>query len=57
MSVGRRLNALFLAGLLVAVAVLSGFHSGVPMAEINLHDGGVWVTNSAQRLAVRHHVA
>lgn len=49
--VRTRVNAMVLAGLLFAVAVLSGFHAGIPVAELRLHDGGVWVTNAAKRLA------
>ena len=47
----RRLNAAVMSGILLAVAVLSGFHAGIPVAELRLHDGGVWVTNAALRLA------
>ncbi len=42
------------SGLAIAVvgglALAASLHQGVPAAEVDLNDGGVWVTNASQRL-------
>lgn len=45
---GRGLVALVVLSLVMTV--LAVLHRGVPAAQLNLNDGGVWVTNSALRL-------
>ena len=45
----RRGIAAFTAIVLV-MTLLAVFHRGVPAADVELNDGGVWVTNQARRL-------
>lgn len=52
----RRVNAVVLTGLLLAVLVLSGFHAGISVSQLELHDGGVWVTNRSLQLAAHLNV-
>ncbi len=41
----------YLACVSVVVGVLAGLYHGVPTSDLELHDGGVWVTNLDKRAA------
>ncbi|MDO5684122.1 MAG: hypothetical protein Q4G46_15025, partial [Propionibacteriaceae bacterium] len=47
---GSRAGASTVVVLTVVLALLAGFYRGVPIADVELHDGGVWVTNKQLRL-------
>ncbi|MEI2778226.1 MAG: Ig-like domain-containing protein [Tetrasphaera sp.] len=38
-------GAVLLTVVVLAVGILAAFHRGVPVADLRLNDGGVWVTN------------
>ena len=44
-------NAAILCVMTLVVGVLAAFHDGVPIKDLKLNDGGVWVTNQGLRLA------
>lgn len=46
----ERRGAALLCVLALVVGVLAAFHRGVPVADLRLNDGGVWVTNGAEHL-------
>ena len=47
----RRAETVGVGALALAVGILAFVHDGVPAAEVELNDGGVWVSNGAQLLA------
>ena len=46
----RRLPAALVAAFTVTVSTLAILHQGVTTAEVDVDDGGIWVTNSSKRL-------
>ncbi len=46
----KRLEAVFVGLVALALGVLGFLHPGVSAAEVDLNDGGVWVTNGNKRL-------
>lgn len=51
MSWRRRAETVGVGAVALAVGILAFVHDGVPAAEVELNDGGVWVSNGAQLLA------
>lgn len=51
LSTSRGRGAVALGLVVLVLATLGITHRGVPAAEVDLHDGGVWVTNEALLLA------
>lgn len=51
MSARRVRDGAFLLVLVLTVGVLAAFHQGIPTSQLELNDGGVWVTNDALHLA------
>jgi len=47
----RRAETVGVGAVALAVGILAFVHDGVPAAEVELNDGGVWVSNGAQLLA------
>ena len=45
----RRLPAALVAAFTVTVSTLAILHQGVTTAEVDVDDGGIWVTNSSKR--------
>lgn len=52
-SLKRRVETAVAAAAALLIAGLGFFHQGVPAAEVELHDGGVWIVNQS-RLMVGH---
>jgi len=46
----RRLPAALVAAFTVTVSTLAILHQGVTTAEVDVDDGGIWVTNTSKRL-------
>ena len=46
----RRAETVVVGALTVALGLLAFVHKGVPAAEVDLNDGGVWVTNQSKLL-------
>ena len=47
---GSRGGGVALVAMTTLVALLATLYRGIPIADVELHDGGVWVTNGQQRL-------
>lgn len=47
---GSRGGGVALIAMTTVVALLATLYRGIPIADVELHDGGVWVTNGQQRL-------
>ena len=47
---GSRVGGPSLGVLVLVLALLASLYRGVPIADVELHDGGVWVTNARMRL-------
>ena len=47
---GSRGGGVALVAMTTVVALLATLYRGIPIADVELHDGGVWVTNGQQRL-------
>ena len=46
----RRIPAALVAAFTVTVSTLAILHQGVTTAEVDVDDGGIWVTNSSKKL-------
>lgn len=46
----RRVETVVVGALTVALGLMAFVHKGVPAAEVDLNDGGVWVTNQSKLL-------
>ena len=46
----RRVETALVGLVALSLGVLALIHRGVPAADVELNDGGVWVTNQTQRL-------
>ena len=46
----RRVETIVVGALTLALGVLAFTHQGVPAAELELNDGGIWVTNQSKLL-------
>ena len=46
----KRVETAVVAVLAVALGVLAVVHRGVPASDVELNDGGIWVTNQSERL-------
>lgn len=47
---GSRAGSVALVAMITVVALLATLYRGIPIADVKLHDGGVWVTNGQARL-------
>ncbi len=47
---GKRLEVAAASALVLAIGIVAFVHEGVPAAEVELNDGGVWVTNGKMGL-------
>lgn len=49
-GVSRYRGIALLCVMTLVVGVLAAFHRGIPVADLELNDGGVWVTNESEHL-------
>ena len=46
----RRVETVLVGFVALSLGILALIHRGVPAADVDLNDGGVWVTNQTKRL-------